>query len=225
MAFTCCSHRLYENGQPAIEWVWHTSVQFRSVTQSCPTLKPHELQHATPPRPSPTPGVHPNSRPSSWWCHPPISSSVVPFSCPQSLPASESFPVSQLFAWGSQSTYIIPNQPLGLEWKVGVTSWIFSILNDFLSLFNGFTCDGFISLLLSQDSFPHCVCVFVCVCVCGQLYEVVVFLLVISNKQTVKSGGVTNFRGSNNKPKLWLLNVQTLCWGSKKNPNILCGWG
>lgn len=73
----------------------------------------------------------------------------------------------------------------------------------------------------SQDSFPH----FVCVCVCGQLYEVVVFLLVISNKQTVKSGGVTNFRGSNNKPKPWLLNVQTLCRGSKKNPNILCGWG
>ena len=55
--------------------------------------------------PSPTPGVHSNSRPSSWWCHPAISSSVIPFSsCPQSLPASESFPMSQLFAWGGQST-------------------------------------------------------------------------------------------------------------------------
>ena len=67
-------------------------------------LRCHELQHARPPCPSPTPGVHPNSCPSSWWCHPTISSSVVPFSsCPQSLPASESFPVSQLFAWGGQS--------------------------------------------------------------------------------------------------------------------------
>ena len=58
-----------------------------------------------PPCPSPTPGVHSDSRPSSQWCHPAISSSVVPFcSCPQSLPASESFPMSQLFAWGGRST-------------------------------------------------------------------------------------------------------------------------
>ena len=68
------------------------------------SLRPHELQHARPPCPLPTPGVHWDSRPSSQWCHPAISSSVVPFSCPQSLPASESFPVSQLFAWGGQST-------------------------------------------------------------------------------------------------------------------------
>ena len=69
------------------------------------SLQPHESQHARPPCPSPTPGVHPDSCPSSQWCHPAISSSVVPFpSCPQSLPASESFPMSQLFAWGSQST-------------------------------------------------------------------------------------------------------------------------
>ena len=68
------------------------------------SLWPHELQHARPPCPSPTPGVHPNSCPSSWWCHPAISSSVIPFSsCPQSLPASESSPMSQLFAWGGQS--------------------------------------------------------------------------------------------------------------------------
>ena len=68
------------------------------------SLWPHESQHARPPCPSPTPGVHPNSRPSSQWCHPTISSSVIPFSsCPQSLPASGSFPVSQLFAWGGQS--------------------------------------------------------------------------------------------------------------------------
>ena len=68
------------------------------------SLRPHEWQHARTPCPSLTPGVHRNSRPSSWWCHPPISSSVIPFSsCLQSLLASESFPMSQLFAWGGQS--------------------------------------------------------------------------------------------------------------------------
>ena len=74
----------------------------RSVVSD--SLWPHELQHARPPCPSPTPGVYPNPCPSSRWCHPAISSSVVPFSsCPKSLPASESFPISQLFAWGGQS--------------------------------------------------------------------------------------------------------------------------
>ena len=79
-------------------------VQFsRSVVFN--SLRPHESQHARPPCPSPTPRVHSNSCPSSRWCHPAISCSVVPFSsCPQSLPASESSPVSQLFAWGGQST-------------------------------------------------------------------------------------------------------------------------
>ena len=81
-----------------------SSVQFsRSVMSD--SLWPHESQHTRPPCPSPTPGVHSDSRPSSQWCHPAISSSDVPFSsCPQSLPASESFPISQLFAWGGQST-------------------------------------------------------------------------------------------------------------------------
>ena len=69
------------------------------------SLQPHESQHTRPPCPSPTPGVHSDSRPSSQWCHPAISSSVIPFSsCPQSLPASESFPMSQLFTSGGQST-------------------------------------------------------------------------------------------------------------------------
>ena len=68
-------------------------------------LQPHELQHSRPPSPSPTPRVHSNSYPLSKWCHPAISSSVVPFSsCPQSLPASKSFPMSQLFTWGVLST-------------------------------------------------------------------------------------------------------------------------
>ena len=80
-----------------------SSVQFsRSVVSD--SLRPHESQHARPPCPSPTPRVHSNSCPLSRWCHPAISASVVPFSsCPQPLPASESFPVSQLFTWGGQS--------------------------------------------------------------------------------------------------------------------------
>ena len=86
------------------EEIRFSSVQFsRSVVSD--SLGPHESQHARPPCPSPTPRVHSDSHPSSQWCHPAISSSVVPFSsCLQSLPASESFPMSQLFSWGSQST-------------------------------------------------------------------------------------------------------------------------
>ena len=84
---------------------------FSSVQFSCSvvsdSLRPHESQHARPPCPSPSPGVHSDSRPSSPWCHPAISSSVIPFSsCPQSLPASGSFSMSQLFAWGGQSTSV-----------------------------------------------------------------------------------------------------------------------
>ena len=79
-----------------------TLLQFSSVTQSCPTLWPHGLQHARLPCPSPTPTACSNSYPS--WCHPTISSSVIPFSsCLQSFPASGSFPMSQPFAWGGQS--------------------------------------------------------------------------------------------------------------------------
>ena len=106
-----------------------SSVQFsRSVVSD--SLQPHESQHARPPCPSPTPGVHSNSCPSSRWCHPAISSSVVPFSsCPQSLLAPESFPMSQLFTWGGQSTGVsalasfLPKKSQGWspsEW----TGWI-----------------------------------------------------------------------------------------------------
>ena len=107
-----------------------SSVQFsRSVVSD--SLRPHESQHARPPCPSPTPGVHSDSCPSRRWCHPAISSSVVPFSsCPQSLPASESFPMSQLFTWGGQSIGVSasasfpPKKSQGWspsEW----TGWIF----------------------------------------------------------------------------------------------------
>ena len=81
-----------------------SSVQFSHSVVSY-SLWPHELQHARPRCPSPTPGIHSHSHPSSQWCHPAVSSSVVPFcSCPQFLPASESFPMSQLITWGGQST-------------------------------------------------------------------------------------------------------------------------
>ena len=84
------------------------SVQFSSVQFSCSVVSdylwPHESKHARPPCPSLTPGDYSNPCPLSWWCHPAISSSVARFSsCPQSHPASGSFPMSQLFAWGSQS--------------------------------------------------------------------------------------------------------------------------
>ena len=107
---------------------------FSSVQFSCSvvsdSLQPHELQHARPPCPSPTPGVHPNSYPSSRWCHPAISSSVIPFSsCPQSLPASGSFPMNQLFAWGGQSIGVSASTsvlPLNAQdWSpLGWTGWI-----------------------------------------------------------------------------------------------------
>ena len=84
------------------EYVWPTA-QFSSVTQSCLTLRTHGLQHTRPPCPSPTPGVYSNSYPLSRWCHPTISSSVIPFSSLlQSFPASGSFQMHQFFALGGQ---------------------------------------------------------------------------------------------------------------------------
>ena len=106
-----------------------SSVQFsRSVMSD--SLWPHGLQHARPPCSSPTPRVYPNSCPLSWWCHPTISSSAVPFSyCPQSFPASESFQMSQLFASGGQSigvsdsTSVLPINTQ--DWSpLGWTDWI-----------------------------------------------------------------------------------------------------
>ena len=91
------------NGELETSLWTDASVQFsRSVVSD--SLRPHGLQHTRPPCPSPTSRVYPNSCPLSRWCHPTISSSVVPFSsCPQSFPASGSFPMSQLFASGGQS--------------------------------------------------------------------------------------------------------------------------
>ena len=113
--------------------LWRTifgfSIQFSHSVMS-DSLQSHELQHARPPCASQTPGVYPNSCPSSQWWHPDISSSVVPFSsCPQSLPASGSFPVGQLFAWGGQSTRVsalAPVLPMNTQdWSpLWPTSWI-----------------------------------------------------------------------------------------------------
>ena len=106
------------------------SVQFSSVTWSCPNLWPYEPQHARPPCPSPTPRVHPNPCPLSQWCHPTISSSVIPFSYHlQSFPASASFPVSQFFAPGGQSTGVSVSTSVLLmntqDWfPLGWTGWI-----------------------------------------------------------------------------------------------------
>ena len=105
------------------------SVQFNHSVMS-DSLGPHEPQHSRLPCPSPTPRVHPNPCPLSWWCHPTISSSVVPFSsCPQSLPASGSFPMSQFFTTGGQSigvsasTSILPMNTQ--DWSpLGWTGWI-----------------------------------------------------------------------------------------------------
>ena len=93
------------------------------------SLQPHELQHTRPPCPSPTPGVYPNSCPLSLWCHPTISSSVVPFSsCPQSFPASGSLQMSQLFESGGQSIRVSASTsvlPMNIQdwFPLGWTGW------------------------------------------------------------------------------------------------------
>ena len=116
--------------------VQFSSVQFSSVQVShsvvSDSLQPNKLQHARPPCPSPTPGVYSHSCPWSQWCHPASWSSVIPFSsCPQSLAASGSFPISHLFAWGGQSTGVsasISVLPMNTQdWSpLGWTGWISS---------------------------------------------------------------------------------------------------
>ena len=138
-----------------------TSVQFsRSVVSD--SLRPHESQHARPPCPSPTPRVYPNSSPSSRWCHPAISSSVSPFSsCPQSFPASGSFLMSQLFAWGGQSTGLsalasfLPKKSQG--WSSEWTGWISLQSKGLSRVFSNTTVQKhqFLSAQLSSQSNSH----------------------------------------------------------------------
>ena len=139
-----------------------SSVQF-SCSVVSDSLQPYEWQHARPPCPSPIHGLHSDSRPSSQWCHPAISSSVVPFSsCPKSLPASESFPMSQLFAWGGQSTRVsasasfLPKKSQGwsrLEW----TGWISLQSKGLTRVFSNTTVQKhqFFGTQLSSQSSSH----------------------------------------------------------------------
>ena len=140
-----------------------SSVQSLSHSVGSDSLQPHESQHARPPCPSPSPRVRSNSRPSSRWCHPANSSSVVPFSsCPQSLPASESFPMSQLFTWSGQSTGVsasasfLPKNTQGwspLEW----TGWISLQSKGLSRVFSNTTVQKyqFFSTQLSSQSNSH----------------------------------------------------------------------
>ena len=137
------------------------SVQFsRSVVSN--SLRPHESQHARPPCPSPAPRVHSKSCPLSQWCHPTISSSVVRFSCPQSLPASGSFPVSQLLAWGGQSIGVSASAsvlPMNTQdWSpLGWTDWISLQSKGLSRVFSNTTVQKhqFFSTQLSSQSNSH----------------------------------------------------------------------
>ena len=116
------------------------NIQFSCSVMS-DSLRPHELQHARPPCPSPTPGVHPNRCPLSRWCHPTISSSVIPFfSCPQSFPASGSFQMNPLFPSGGQSIGVSASTsvlPMNIQdWSpLGWTGWISLQSKGLLSVF------------------------------------------------------------------------------------------
>ena len=119
----------YFNTCPFFHWLFYSHLVQFSRSVMFDSLWPHESQHARPLCPSPSPGVHSDSRPSSQWCHPAILSWVVPFSsCPQSLPVSESFPMSQLFVWVAQSTgvsplaSVLPKKSQG--WSSEWTGWI-----------------------------------------------------------------------------------------------------
>ena len=122
------NNRTLLNSLQSLPYSW-ISVQFSSVTQLCPTLC-DPMNHSTPGLPSPTPRIHSNSLPLNQWCHPAISSSVIPFSsCPQSLPASGSFQMSQLLAWGGQSIGVSASAsvlPMNTQdWSpLGWTGWI-----------------------------------------------------------------------------------------------------
>ena len=141
---------------------WFSSVQFSHSVMS-DSLRPHELQHSRPPCPSPTSRVHSDLRPSSQWCHPAISSSVIPFSsCPQPLPASESFPISQLFSWGGQSigvsasTSVLPKKSQGWS-PLGWTGWISLQSKGLSRVFSNTTVQKhqFFSAQLSSQSNSH----------------------------------------------------------------------
>ena len=138
-----------------------SSLQFSHSVMSN-SLWPHESQHARPPCPSPTSGVYSDSHPSSQWCHSAISSSVVPFSsCPQSLPASGSFPMSQLFTWGGQSIVSASTSLLPMNTQdsspLGWSGWISLQSKGLSRVFSNTTVQKhqFFSTQLSSQSNSH----------------------------------------------------------------------
>ena len=143
------------------------SIFIKSVQFSCSvmsdSLRPHELQHARPPCPSPTPIVHPNPCPSSQWCHSIILSSVLPFSsCPKSFPASGSFQMSQLSKSGGQTIAVSASTsvlPMNIqEWsRLGWTGWISSQSKGLSRVFSNTTVQKhqFFGTQLSLDSNSH----------------------------------------------------------------------
>ena len=143
--------------------IFHFSLVQFSCSVVSDSLQHHESQHARPPCPSPSPGVHSDSRPSGQWCHPAISSSVVPFfSCPQSLPGSKPLSMSQLFTWGGQSTgvsasaSVLPKRSQGWspsEW----TGWISLQSKGLSRVFSNTTVQKhqFFSVQLSSQSNSH----------------------------------------------------------------------
>ena len=127
------------------------------------SLQPQESQHARPPCPSPTPGDYSNSCPSSRWCHPTIASSIIPFfSCPQSIPASGSFQMSQFFAWGSESIGVSASASVlpmkTQDWSpLGWTGWISLQCKGLSRVFSNTTVQKhqFFSAQLSSQSNSH----------------------------------------------------------------------
>ena len=139
-----------------VNLLFNLNAEFSSVQSfSCDSLQPHGLQHARPPCPSPIPEAYPNSCPLSRWCHPTISSSVVPFSsCPQSFPASRSFPMSQIVASGSQSIGVSGSTSVismnTQDWSLlRWTGWISLQSNGLSRIFSNTTVQSTNSLALS----------------------------------------------------------------------------
>ena len=182
-AWRAVIHGVIKSGTRMRDWTWSPALQADSLLSELPgkshilslssvqfsrsvvsdSLQPHESQHTRPSCPLLTPGVHTDSRPFSQWCHPAISSSVVPFcSCPQSLPASESFPMSQLFAWGDQRTGVsalasfLPKKSQGWS-PLGRTGWISLQSKGLSRVFSNTTVQKhqFFSTQLSSQSNSH----------------------------------------------------------------------
>ena len=158
-----CIKKKVLNFHFSLAWFKASSVHF-SCSVVSDSLRPHELQHARPPCPSPIPRVYPNSCPSSRWCHPTISSSVVPFSsCPQSFPTSGPFPMSQLSTSGGQSigvsasASVLPMISFRMDWLdlLGVQGTLKSLLQHHSSKASILRHSAFFTVQLSYPYMTH----------------------------------------------------------------------